>query len=202
MKILNFNKINYLVFFYFSLIVMTSYSSYSAPISQLNELKQIKKNQEELLDSLETRIQKKLNIRKIKKNFKMKLNGKNYTSNNPDITEKQLQFLEKISKDQNSNESFIYASWFIFVPLVLLIFIMTILSIAGFLILILNSTNSNSILDKKTHLRNQISRLTRNNLSNQEILDILRLKHSMKEKKNCHSSYRPEPEPECLVLGI
>ena len=77
---------------------------------------------------------------------------------------------------------------------------MTILSIAGFLILILNSTNSNTTLDKKEMLRSQINRLNRGNLSNHEILDILKKKNTKKNKS--HLNYKPEPEPETILLGI
>jgi ATP-dependent Zn protease len=101
------------------------------------------------------------------------------------------------------SDSFLYVSWFIFVPLVLLIFIMTILSIAGFLILILNSTGTHS------HNHNPITQdaprariATPGNLSNTEILEILRYKHQMKKKSkaNKNTSYKPEPEPEGVVF--
>lgn len=113
------------------------------------------------------------------------------------------------TKETNSSpqtDSFLYVSWFIFVPLVLLIFIMTILSIAGFLILILNSTastgchsqNHNPITQTALRSRN----LTRGNLSNAEILEILKYKHQMKKKNksNKNTGYKPEPEPEGVVF--
>ena len=113
------------------------------------------------------------------------------------------------TKETNSSpqtDSFLYVSWFIFVPLVLLIFIMTILSIAGFLILILNSTastgchsqNHNPITQTALRSRN----LTHGNLSNAEILEILKYKHQMKKKNksNKNTGYKPEPEPEGVVF--
>ena len=200
MKILNMNKNNTLAIFYFALIVFPSFTTaINLPHSDDSNLN--KKNSEDFMENLENKIQKKINLRKYKKSFKIKTFDKNHT-NNQDITDKQIEFIENFTKNQNKNESYIYASWFIFVPLVLLIFIMTILSIAGFLILILNSTNSSSSNDKKTLLRNQITRLNRNNLSNQEIIDILRLKHHKKNKKENHSNYKTEPEPEAILLGI
>ena len=103
-----------------------------------------------------------------------------------------------MNKNQQNN-SFTIASWFIFVPLVILIFIMTILSVAGFLILILNSSNYSTPLDKKTQLRNLILRANSGN-ENNEILEILRLKMLMKNKKK-ETNYKPEPEPEGILMG-
>ncbi len=200
MKILNFNKYNTLALFYLILIIFTSYSS-TICTSQADDLSINKNDPEDLIESLENKLQKKLHLRKLKRNYRAKLNTNN-TLSHQDITEEQIQFMENFKNNQYKNDSFVYASWFIFVPLVLLIFIMTILSIAGFLILILNSTSSTPSIDKKTHLRNQISRLSRNNLSNQEILEILRMKQHKKAKAKSHSNYKAEPEPEAIVLGI
>jgi hypothetical protein len=95
---------------------------------------------------------------------------------------------------QKQTDSIFYVSWFIFVPLVLLIFIMTILSIAGFLILIINSTGSHN------HQRSFIPNAG-NRLNNSEILEILRYKlHLKKKMKNNKNLYKPEPEPEGIIL--
>lgn len=199
MKILNFNKNYTLALFYFSLILLTSYTNaINIPHTDDNLAK--KKNLEDLMENIENKIKKKINLRKNKKIFKMKSLDKNHT-HQQEITEDQIQFIENFTKNQQKNDSYIYASWFIFVPLVLLIFIMTILSIAGFLILILNSTNSSSPIDKKTLLRNQISRLNRENISNQDIVNILRSKQN-KNKNKSHSNYKPEPEPEAILLSV
>lgn len=202
MKLLNFNKFNTLASFYLVMLVFTSFS-YTICTSQPDDVTNYKNDPHDLIENLENKIQKKLNLRKLKRITRSKLITKNNTISNQDITEEQIQFMENFKKNHSNNDSFVYASWFIFVPLVLLIFIMTILSIAGFLILILNSTNNTPSTDKKTYLRNQISRLSRNNLfSDQEILEILRMKQHKKVKSKRHSNYKAEPEPEAIILGI
>jgi len=154
------------------------------------------------MENIETKIQKKLNFRKTKKNLKVKLTAEKNKLNHQDVTEEQLKFIDNIANNQHKNDYYMYASWFIFVPLVLIIFVMTILSIAGFLILILNSTNSNSYVDKDTYLRNQISLMNRDNYDNQEVIDYLRLKNRKKNKNKNHSNYKPEPEPEAIMLNV
>ena len=200
MKLLNLQKNTTLALLLFVLILLNDYveSFTSLDKDAFNNFKNLRKDINKIS---ELKNKKKTHLKIQKKNFNLKSTEKDLT-NNSDITEEQLQFIENITKSQQKNESFMYASWFIFVPLVLLIFIMTILSIAGFLILILNSTNTNTTLDKKEMLRSQINRLNRSNLSNQEILDILRTKHNKKNKKKSHSNYKPEPEPETILLGI
>jgi hypothetical protein len=202
MKILNFHKINTLALFYFSLMALTAYTnSINLPHSEESTLH--RKNTEDLIENIETKIQKKINLRKTKKSLKQ-INStveKNQI-NHKDITEEQLKYIDNFTKNQHNNDYYMYASWFIFVPLVLIIFVMTILSIAGFLILVLNSTNSNSPVDKETLLRNQISRMNRENLGNQDVIDLLRLKYRGKNKKKNHSNYKPEPEPEAILLNV
>ena len=104
--------------------------------------------------------------------------------------------------NKQKNDSLMYVSWFIFVPLVLLIFVMTFLSIIGFLVLILNSSNEgfNADLDKKEILRGQINQISGRNYNNQEIIDILKNKKNKKNKKKMQNNYKPEPEPETVLL--
>lgn len=200
MKILNFYKLNTLALFYFSLMALTAYTT-SINLPQSEERNVHRKNIEGLVENIETKIQKKISLRKTKKNLKIKSAEKNQI-NHKDITEEQLKFIDNFNKNQHSNDYYMYASWFVFVPLVLIIFVMTILSIAGFLILILNSTNSNTPSDKEAYLRNQLNRVNRNNITNQDVIDLLRLKHRGKNKKKNHSNYKPEPEPEAILLNV
>jgi len=202
MKILNINKNNRLAFFYLTLITLNSLA-YSINSHSTDDASINKKNIEDFIENIETKIQNKSNLRKSKskKYLKMK-SGDINLSNKQDIFEEQIQLIENISKNQNKSDSFMYASWFIFVPLVLLIFIMTILSIAGFLILILNSTNSSSLNEKKPFHSNHYNRLNGNiDYSNQDIIEILRQKRN-KRKKKTNSNFKPEPEPEAILLTM
>lgn len=210
MKILNFPKNTKLALLFFLLILLNNFTESFSSSNNINNINNNiitnQKNQNPI-NNLRFQGQKKFNkkthLKKFNKFEKIKNNKNSENSRNTNITEEQLQFIENMTKSQQKNDSFMYASWFIFVPLVLLIFVMTILSIAGFLILILNSTNANSSLDKKEILRNQINNLNRGNLSNQEILDILRKKSLNKNKKQkTNMNYKPEPEPETVLLGI
>jgi len=201
MKILKIHKFITLTLFHFILLGLTAYTN-SINLSHLDENRLHNKKIEDFMKNIETKGQKKSSLRKTKKNLKMKYPEINQI-NNKDVTKEQLKFIDNITKNQQNNDYYMYASWFIFVPLVLIIFVMTILSIAGFLILILNSTNSNSPFDKETYLRNQISRMNRNNLTNQDCIDLLKLKYRSKnQKKNNHSNYKPEPEPEAILLNV
>lgn len=202
MKILNFHKINTLALFYFSLMALTAYTnSINLPHSEESTLH--RKNTDDLIENIEKKIQKKINLRKTKKPLKqIKSTVEKNQISHQNITEEQLKFIDNFTKNTHYNDYYMYASWFIFVPLVLIIFVMTILSIAGFLILVLNSTNSNSPVDKETLLRNQISRINRESLGNQDVIDLLRLKYRVKNKKKNHSSYKPEPEPEAILLNV
>jgi hypothetical protein len=168
-------------------------------------IEKINRNKAQKKTKIHTNIRKNNKIQKIKsKEREINVDLLNPNESNKNVTEEELQLFENMKKIQQKNDSFMYASWFIFVPLVLLIFIMTILSITGFLILILNSTNTNNNLDKKEILRNSLISLNRSNLSNQEILDILR-KQNVKKNKNknkSHVNYKPEPEPETILLGM
>merc|ERR1712160_42515 len=109
---------------------------------------------------------KKTNL-KIKNNKKLKLNEEKEKVENTEVSEEELnlQLLEKLENNKQKNTSFMYLSWFVFVPLVLLIFVMTFLSIIGFLILILNSSNDscNAESDKKEILRGQINQISGRN---------------------------------------
>lgn len=201
MKILKIHKINTLAIFYFTLMGFTVYTN-SINLSYSKETNLHKKKVDDMLENIENKIQKKISLRKTKKNLKIKSIEKNQIVNQ-DITKEQIKFIDNFNKNQKKNDYYVYASWFIFVPLVLIIFVMTILSIAGFLILILNTTNSNSHNEKDSYLRNQIKRLNRDNISNQDIIDLLRLKqHRSKNKKKQNSSYKPEPEPEAILLQV
>ncbi len=204
MKIFTINKNYTLALFYFNLIALTTLTN-AIDISHFddNNINNInKKNVDDLINNLENKIKKKINIRKNKSLLKFRSLEKNHTRIKK-IPENQLKFIENFNKNikNTNNKSHAFASWFIFVPLVLLIFIMTILSIAGFLILMLNSTSSTSLTDKKTLLIDQISRLNRQNISNQDIINILRYKHD-KNKMKSHSNYKPEPEPEAILLSV
>ena len=201
MKILNFYKINTFALFYFSLMALTAYTN-GLNLPHPTESSLNGKNKEDFIENIETKIQKKISLRKTKKNLKMKSSTEKSQLNHKDITEDQLKFLNNFTKNQQNNDYYMYASWFIFVPLVVIIFVMTILSIAGFLILILNSTNSHSPVNKETYLRNQISRMNRDNLGSQDVMDLLRLKHRGKNKRKNNSNYKPEPEPEAIFLNV
>jgi hypothetical protein len=120
---------------------------------------------------------KKNNLYKIKNPNEEKLNSQ----------PQQLQLQAKPS------DSILYVSWFVFIPLVFLIFIMTIVSIAGFFILLLNSTASN---------KSEENGQTRSNLTQNEILEIIRYKKYLHNKNKKHKSvYKPEPEPEGIFIN-
>jgi len=131
---------------------------------------------------------------KTHKTYRLKSTSENFRVNEEDLDE--LSSFN--NKSQQQNDSIYFISWFIFVPLVLLIFIMTILSIAGFLILILNSSATNKSPSSHAHS----SQLSQNNLLlNNEIIDILRSKRQLKKKlKNTKNNYKPEPEPEGVIV--
>ena len=139
------------------------------------------------------------NVQKYKSHKKMQ-RLKNFNNEKSSVNKE----INKQEINSNPSDGMVYISWFIFVPLILLIFIMTILSIAGFLILILNSS---SVHNK--HLNGHpitSASLNRENLcknfTNKELLEILKFKKSMKRKgKNApFRNYIQEPEPESAVL--
>ena len=121
-----------------------------------------------------------------KKHIKLKLKSEN---------RKKTDSLNESNEDIAKTNAIQYASWFIFVPLVILIFIVTILSIIGFLMLILNSKSTHS------HNHNPILQPTRisNNLSNTEIIEILRFKQSLAKTNKQQNGSRLEPEPEGFI---
>jgi hypothetical protein len=148
------------------------------------------------------------NMKKINSHNKYKLHNK-----------KLYKFKENEKKDLNddveksstktSDSPLLLVSWFVFIPLVLLIFVMTILSVAGFLILVLNSNSTGSNqCNRQSNNRTDNTRFTRQNtpgnrnvLTNSEILEILKYKQMMKKKmKNSNNSnYKPESEPESVA---
>jgi len=227
MKILNLQKNTTLALLLFVLILIDNYvESFSSPDFDVKNSLNFKSSPSEKLNENEIKIQKKTHLKnkinkeieteteKDKKNLKLNSEEKEINNNQEEVSEEELKFIEEMTKSQqkNDDDSFVYASWFIFVPLVLLIFIMTILSIVGFMILILNSSNiTNSELDKKEILRGRINQLNENtngngngsNFINQEILEILKRKKNKKNKKKsqANSNYKPEPEPETVLLG-
>lgn len=96
--------------------------------------------------------------------------------------------------------------WFILVPIVFLIFIMTIISVVGFLILILGSTKAEENLSiSQRNINASFATSSRANglegINTTDLLEILRLRkehrRSAKQKKN---NYKAEPEPENLVF--
>jgi hypothetical protein len=137
---------------------------------------------------------------KLKNELNIENDKKQNEQENIILTNDKINDLDSKMLLNKKSDSFLYVSWFIFVPLVLLIFIMTILSIAGFLILILNSTSSHSH-NHNPILQTPVNR-ARNNLSNSEILEILKYKQQIKKKSkpSKQSNYKPEPESEGVVF--
>jgi len=93
--------------------------------------------------------------------------------------------------DDKSNE---FVRWFIFVPLCILIFIVSILSILGFFVLVMNSASTlTSITDKDYENATEVSKAN--------YLTMLRLKKELKKKKKAKEKcYRAEPEAEGMVM--
>jgi hypothetical protein len=143
----------------------------------------------EFVNSSNIEKSKKTNFQKHnnhKKHIKLKLKSEN---------RKRTDSLKENNEVIAKTNAIQYASWFIFVPLVILIFVVTILSIIGFLMLILNSKSTHS------HNHNPILQPTRirNNLSNTEIIEILRFKQSLAKTKKQQNGSRLEPEPEGFI---
>ncbi len=108
---------------------------------------------------------------------------------NPSGVEPQVMV---VKPDKNG----VYLKWFIFVPLVILIFITTILSVAGFLVIVINSTTSiTSITDKDYQYIHSLARVN--------YLARLKLRKALKKKcKKGYSNYRKEPENEGMVVKL
>ncbi len=83
---------------------------------------------------------------------------------------------EDNSKTENNNN---ISSW-VFIPLTVLIFIMTIVSIIGFLVLILNSANSSPT-----------EAAIKNNLTRSELNELLRIKQKIKSRMMSNSNAPP-----------
>jgi hypothetical protein len=77
-------------------------------------------------------------------------------------------------------------SYFIFIPLVLFIFIMTILSVVGFLVLMISSFGN--LRNEKENIN---STVIKNNLTNGELLEILKLKNIIKERIKSNNNAAP-----------
>lgn len=147
---------------------------------------------------------KKLRVNQRNKAYKklQKFKLKNQNNQEDDLIDTDVDNETNDESGHQQTDSILYVSWFIFIPLVLLIFIMTILSIAGFLILILSSAGTHNHPHPSLSCNSPQLRDNLNRLSNEEILQILRYKQHMKKKvkKTSKSNYIPEPEPEGAIF--
>ncbi len=84
--------------------------------------------------------------------------------------------------ETNNTDNNIISNW-VFIPLTVLIFIMTIVSIIGFLILILNSANTNPTVAT-----------IKNNLTRNEMNELLRIKHKIKTRMMSNLTAPPRLE--------
>jgi len=112
--------------------------------------------------------------------------------------EKNLKLQEDNRLQNKQQDTLMYLSSLIFIPLVVLIFLMTVVSIAGFLILLFNSSNANTEISS---MRSQALAF-RNNLNNSEFIELLKYKKYLKKKSKSekNSNYQQEPEPESIFL--
>jgi len=120
-------------------------------------------------------------------------NHEKYTEN--DRTEEITRLL-KVNNHPLPNKENIYFSFFVFVPLVILIFIATVLSVAAFLILIINSAaNLTPITENDYDFMESIARTN--------YLASIRLRKEKRKKKKMQkldTKYKKEPENEGAVI--
>lgn len=123
----------------------------------------------------------------------------NYISDNqttPDALTTMSNQINDVQKEKVIDLSSLYLSWFVFIPFVLLIFVMTVLSIIGFFVLILNASDPYYKKDLHPNLL----------LRGEHDLDILYVLRSQqirrkRKKDKTLSSYQPEPEPDSVALN-
>jgi hypothetical protein len=188
MKFTNLLRITFFISLYNFLCIMCNDEK------KIDRGDKIKHNEVEVIEE-EKNIKKNVNKKyKLKSNVMIEKIQKGPEENFLDI-ENEMKFTVK---SNTQDDSLMYISSFVFIPLVVLIFVMTIVSIIGFFILLLNSNNSNN---NTSTIRTQALSF-RNNLNNNEILEILQFKKYLKKKqkseKNCN--YQTEPEPEGIFL--
>jgi len=167
-------------------------------IDNLNKLNNIPKLENKNEISVEETIFHKNSNRK----YRLKPNQVKEVVENVDMDikhrEKELRLQDDNQIHNKQQDTLMYLSSLIFIPLVVLIFLMTVVSIAGFLILLFNSSNAN------TEIRSMISQALafRNNLNNSEIIELLKYNKYLKKKtkKEKNSNYQQEPEPESIFL--
>jgi hypothetical protein len=92
------------------------------------------------------------------------------------ITRKKIKRLRDNIPQTNVNTGNNYISYCIFFPLVLFIFTMTIISVIGFFVVMFSS------LGKLNTEDNLNTTVIKNNLTNSELLEILRLKKLIKQR--------------------
>jgi hypothetical protein len=102
---------------------------------------------------------------------------------------KKLRTTEHVEKLPTKQKSPNYFSYFVFIPLVMFIFIMTIISIIGFIVLMLNSFGALKKQGNQTPSLN--SELVKNNLTNEELTEIMKLKQLIRNR--IKSNYNAAP---------
>ena len=98
------------------------------------------------------------------------------------LIKKIHKFMKNDDQLETKPENNIISNW-VFIPLTVLVFIMTIVSIIGFLALILNSANSNPT-----------EAAIKNNLTRSELNELLRIKQKIKTRMMSNSTAPPRLE--------
>jgi hypothetical protein len=166
-------------------------------LNKLENLPKLENNKEITVE--ETKIHKKSN-----RKYRLKPNQVKEALESDDLEikssekEKELKFQDNSQLSNKQQDTLMYLSSLIFIPLVVLIFLMTVVSIAGFLILLFNSSNASTDVSS---MRSQAFAF-RNNLNNSEIIELLKYKKYLKKKTKTekNSNYQQEPEPESIFL--
>ena len=114
----------------------------------------------------------------------------------------KLKYIRKTHKKrhhypEDNQEDIMQISVYLFIPLVIFIFIATVVSVEGFLYLVFNYSTATCGLEEK--------RVIHSKKELQDLIKILRLKNHVakkKKKEKKQSSYIQEPESEGKVLSL
>jgi len=195
-------------FYLTALIIFLCFDKMSPQTDMIvNSLPLISKELQSNLDNFDNKMDEEISIAS-RNHFhkayeKIKIKGKNNLKNPINIlpsTYKSNTFHSDLYSNDESHKN-TNGMCFIFIPVVIIVFIATILSVSAFIVLVINSASTlKPITDESYKFINTIAK--KNYLEN--IRESIRIKKEMRKKKKAqkaaNTNYKKEPESEGMVI--